>query len=235
MTTPSADSDPVPPPPSTLVHPAPSLVPPPSLGYPVQERQAPHHLGPSDFGPYGHHKEAIANAYEDWLNGVPVANLITANLEYAAKFILDDAHLANPVISEEVNLPDAPTFCEVMASPKCDKWHQAILEELAAIREAGTWELIDCPPNICNIVSCHFVLQKKHHADGKVTKYKAWLIAQGFSQCEGIDYSETFTPVVKSASLRVFLAICTRHGWKVHQMDIKSAYLNGSINEDIYM
>ena len=61
------------------------------------------------------------------------------------------------------------------------------------------------------------------------------LVAQGFSQHEGVDFSEIFAPVVKSASLRVFLAICVDHGWQIRQMDIKSAYLNGSISEDIYM
>ena len=164
-----------------------------------------------------------------------MANLTISDLEDVAKFILDDAHLANPVITEDADLPDAPTFCEAMAGPKCDKWHQAILEELAAIKEAGMWELVDPSPGIRNVVGCHFILQKKHGVDGHVTRYKAHLVAQGFSQREGIDYSETFTPVIKSASLWVFLAICAHHGWKVCQMDIKSAYLNGSISEDIYM
>ena len=177
----------------------------------------------------------IANAYEDCLNGIPMACLVTSNLENIAEFILDDTHLVNPIIAKDADLPDAPTFHEAMASLECNKWHQAVLEELAAIKEAGTWELVDPSPNICNIVGCRFVLQKKHGADGKVTRYKAQLVAQGFSQQEGIDYSETFVPVIKSASLRVFLAVCAQHGWRVWQMDIKSAYLNGSINEDIYM
>ena len=79
------------------------------------------------------------------------------------------------------------------------------------------------------------MLQKKRGSDGQVTHFKARLVAQGLSQCKGIDYLETFVPVVKSASLHVFLAICACHGWQIRQMDIKSAYLNGVINEDIYM
>ena len=169
---PLADSDPIPPP-STLAHPEPPLAPPPSLGHPVRERHAPRCLDPSDFGLHGHHKEVIVNAYEDLLNGIPMANLVTTDLKYAAEFILDDAHLANPVISEEANLPDAPTFHEAMAGPECDKWHQAVLEELATIREAGTWELVEHSPDICNIIGCRFVLQKKWGADGNVTRYKA--------------------------------------------------------------
>ena len=70
---------------------------------------------------------------------------------------------------------------------------------------------------------------------GLCTRYKVHLVAQGFSQWEGINYSETFAPVIKSASLCMFLAICAQHGWLIHQMDIKSTYLNGLITEDIYM
>ena len=94
---------------------------------------------------------------------------------------------------------------------------------------------MDLSLHIQNVVGCRFVLQKKHGSNGQVTHFKACLVAQGFSQCKGIDYSETFAPVVKSASLHVFLAICAHHGWQIQQMDIKSAYLNGVINEDIYM
>ena len=97
------------------------------------------------------------------------------------------------------------------------------------------WTLVNHTPNIWNVIGCQFVLQMKCGADGEVTRYKAQLVAQGFSQHKGIDYSETFTPVIKLASLCVFLAICTQHRWVIHQMDIKSAYLNGSITEDIYM
>ena len=84
-------------------------------------------------------------------------------------------------------------------------------------------------------MGCHFVLQKKQGTDGRVTCFKAHLVVQGFSQWEGIDYSETFTPVVKSASLQVFLAISARHGWRIRQINIKSAYLNGVLSEVIYM
>ncbi len=96
----------------------------------------------------------IANAYEDCLNGIPMACLVTSNLENIAEFILDDTHLVNPIIAKDADLPDAPTFHEAMASLECNKWHQAVLEELAAIKEAGTWELVNPSLNICNIVGC---------------------------------------------------------------------------------
>ena len=76
-------------------------------------------------------------------------------------------------IAKDADLPDAPTFCEAMTGLEHNKWHQAVLEELAAIKEAGTWELVDPLPSIRNIVGCQFVLLKKCRADGKVTRYKA--------------------------------------------------------------
>ena len=183
------------------------------------------------FGPHGHHKEAIVNAYEDLINGVTSVNDAT-NLD---DLVLDNAHLANAVSQTNLDLPDSPSLSEAMAGPECEKWHIAILEELVAIKEAGTWELVDCSPVVQNVIGCRFVLQKKRGLDGAVTRFKAHLVAQGFSQQEGIDYSETFTPVVKSALLHIFLAICVHWGWRICQMDIKSAYLNGSLSEDIYM
>src|SRR5258708_29233163 len=100
-----------------------------------------------------------------------MVTLVTSDLEDVTEFILDDAHLINPVITEDADLPDAPSFCEAMAGPEHDKWHQAILEELTAIKEAGTWELVDSLPNIRNIVGCSFVLQKKCSADSNVPRY----------------------------------------------------------------
>ena len=96
----------------------------------------------------------IANAYEDHLNGIPVANLVTSDLEDLTEFIVDNAHLVNPIVTEDVDLPDAPSICEALLGPESDKWHCAILEELATIKEAGTWELVNPSPAIWNVVGC---------------------------------------------------------------------------------
>ena len=90
-----------------------------------------------------------------------------------------------------------------------------ILKELAAIKEAHTWDLVDHTPAIQNVIGCRFVLQKKWGESGEVTRFKAHLVMQGFSQQEAVDFSETFTPVVKSASLHIFLAICADRGWRI--------------------
>ena len=200
METPSTPSPPSPiaPPPQS-----PPLLP---SGCPLRTKCIPHRLNPDDFGAYSHQKETIANAYEDLLNGKSSANAAITDDDFG--LVHNVAHMANDVAKHDPNLPDTPTLCKALAGPKCDAWHTAILEELATIKDTGTWVLVDRMPDIQNVVGCHFILQKKCGADGNITHFKAHLITQGFSQQEGIDYSETFAPVVKSASLCVFLAIC---------------------------
>src|SRR5258708_17001799 len=183
-------------------------------------------IDPADFGVHGCQKETVCTVYEDLWNSSSSVNIAILDDELWLGLASDDAHLADEVIKQDTDLPDSPSLQDALAGPEQDSWHAAVLEELAAIRDAGTWSLVNRTPDICNIVGCHFILQKKHGTDGKVTHFKACLIAQGFSQWEGIDYSETFVPVVKSTSLHVFLAICAHHGWRIRQMDIKSAYLN---------
>ena len=135
------------------------------------------------------------------MNGLPINFTSLTDDKAIINFILDSAHVTNSVLTSKPDLPDTLTLCEALASVEHDQWHAAILEELAAIQEVGTWELVNPNPSIQNIIGCHFILQKKRGASGEVTCFKVWLVAQGFSQNEGIDFSETFTPVVKSTSL----------------------------------
>src|SRR5258708_1043556 len=180
-------------------------------------------IDPADFGVHGCQKEAVGTVYEDLWNSSSSVNIAILDDELLLGLASDDAHLADEVIKQDTDLPDSPSLQDALAGPEQDSWHTAVLKELAAIRDAGTWTLVNRTPDIRNIVGCHFILQKKCSTDGKVTQFKAHLIAQGFSQWEGIDYSETFMPIVKSTSLCVFfLVICAHHGWHIRQMDIKS-------------
>ena len=97
-----------------------------------------------------------------------------------------------------------------------------------------TWDLVDLPPN-ANLVRCKWVFKTKRKADGQIDRFKARLVAQGFSQQHGVDYEETFAPVAKYKSIRTVLAIGNQLDLEIHQMDVNSAYLNGEIVEDIYM
>ena len=128
---------------------------------------------PDNYGAHGALKDTIVNACEDIGNGIPFNAAGDPTLEDLMDLILDHAHIADLTLSQEIRLPDAPTLHEAMAGSERAEWLKAIHDELSAIKEAGTWTLIDRTPAIQNIVGCRFVLQKKCGEDGQVTKFKA--------------------------------------------------------------
>jgi hypothetical protein len=115
-------------------------------------------------------------------------------------------------------------------------WEKAIHEELATLKAAGTWELVEKPEG-ANVVGSKWVFRAKKDAVGKIVRYKARLVAQGFSQIPGVDYFDTFAPVARLASIRAVLAFAAPEDLETAQIDIKGAYLNGELTDDehIYM
>jgi len=115
-------------------------------------------------------------------------------------------------------------------------WEEAIRKELKSLKDAKTWTLIERPPGK-NIVGCKWVFRIKKNSAGEIEKYKARLVARGFTQIYGVDYTETFAPVAKMASIRTILAIAARNDWPIEVFDFNSAFLNGELGptEDIYM
>jgi hypothetical protein len=108
-----------------------------------------------------------------------------------------------------------------------DKEHEALLKN-------NTWHLVPRPKDK-NIVGCKWVYKVKHKADGTVERYKAQLVAKGFKQQYGIDYEESFSPVVKAATIRLILSIAVSKGWSLRQLDVQNAFLHGILEEDVYM
>ena len=96
------------------------------------------------------------------------------------------------------------------------------------------WEVVSRPEGK-SVVTSKWLFKIKHGADGSVEKHKARFVAKGFSQKEGIDYDETFAPVARYTSIRTIIAIALAMGWKLHQMDVKTAFLNGIIEEEVYI
>ena len=86
-----------------------------------------------------------------------------------------------------------------------------------------------------SVVTLRWIYKIKHVADGSIEKYKARFLACGFSQKEGVDYDETFTPVARYTSIRVIISLVSVLGWRLHQMDVKIAFLNGLIEEEVYI
>jgi len=119
---------------------------------------------------------------------------------------------------------------EAKARPDWPLWEKAIEEELEVLRAAGTWELVNAPEG-ANIVGLKWVFRAKKDAAGNIVRYKAQLVAQGFSQVPGIDYFNMFAPVAWLASIRTVLAFAAANNLETGQIDIKGAYLNGELTE----
>jgi hypothetical protein len=103
-------------------------------------------------------------------------------------------------------------------------------EELNALHKNNTWDLVDLPPRK-SVVGCKWVYKIKTCSDGTVDRYKARLVARGFTQEYDADYEETFAPIARLSSVRALLAIAASQHWSLCQMDVKNALLNGDLNE----
>jgi len=119
-------------------------------------------------------------------------------------------------------------------SPDWPHWEGAMAKEVSELTAKHTWELVDVPPGV-NIIGSRWTYQLKPNANGDIIRYKARLVAQGFTQAAGVDYNPTFTPVARFESNQVVLAIATYNDWEIHQIDVKNAYLNAELTETIYM
>ncbi|KAJ3543106.1 hypothetical protein NMY22_g3260 [Coprinellus aureogranulatus] len=135
------------------------------------------------------------------------------------------------------NAVDTPqTREEALVGPEAGSWRKAMDEEMNTLKEMGTWELGELPSDR-KAIGCRWVFAKKRNEKGEVVKYKARLVAQGFSQKPGKDYAHdgTFAPVMRFDTLRTALAHAATHNWKLRQFDVKGAYLHGRLKENIYM
>ena len=131
---------------------------------------------------------------------------------------------------------DPKTLFEAKSREDWPKWKVAMDREIATLERAGTWTTVPRPSGK-NIVGSKWVFRIKRNADGSVEKYKARLVARGFTQVFGEDYYDTFSPVAKLSSFRAILALAARHDWEIESFDFNGAYLNGELGEDeeIYM
>jgi hypothetical protein len=113
-------------------------------------------------------------------------------------------------------------------------WEDSMMEEYASIIKNDVWEIVPRPKNK-SVVSSKWIYKIKHVVDGNIENYKARFVARGFSQKEGVDYDETFAPVACYTSIRAVMSIATQMGWRIHQMDVKTTFLNGKIEEEVYL
>ena len=117
---------------------------------------------------------------------------------------------------------------------KDEKWRYAMSDEFDAQQCNHTWDLV--PPNpMQHLVGCRWVFKLKYLPTGLIDKYKARLVAKGFNQQYGVDYAETFSPVIKSTTIRVVLDVAVKKNWPLKQLDVNNAFLQGTLTEEVYM
>ncbi|PKU60283.1 Retrovirus-related Pol polyprotein from transposon TNT 1-94 [Dendrobium catenatum] len=139
------------------------------------------------------------------------------------KHVFDLAHMIQPT--------DPTTFAQAI---KDEHWRSAMSQEFQALQTQGTWDLVPPMPQQ-NVLGCKWMFRTKFRSDGSISRYKARLVAKGFNQEYGIDYQETFSPVAKIATIRIFILIALHFNWSITQLDISNAFLHGKLHDTVFM
>uniref|UniRef100_A0AAV1VDM2 Reverse transcriptase Ty1/copia-type domain-containing protein n=1 Tax=Peronospora matthiolae TaxID=2874970 RepID=A0AAV1VDM2_9STRA len=126
------------------------------------------------------------------------------------------------------------TFSSAMDSSDARKWREACESEFQSLCKNNMWELVPLPSDR-KAISSKWVFKVKETVDGLIQRYKARLVAKGYLQKYGVDFEETFEPVAKFASIRIIVSLAAQHNLVLHQMDVKTTFLNGVLGEEIYM
>ena len=126
------------------------------------------------------------------------------------------------------------TIQQAFYGPKAKEWFEVMKEEMNSMESIRVWDLVDLLPG-CKTIGKKWILNIKHKADWIIGIYRARLVAKGYTQQEGIDYEKTFSPVVRFTSIHLILAIVVKMDLELYQMDVKTTFLNGELDEEIYM
>ncbi|KAJ9535406.1 hypothetical protein OSB04_un001478 [Centaurea solstitialis] len=145
-----------------------------------------------------------------------------------------DRYLGFLVSQDDEDLNEPTSYGEAASGSESEQWQEAMKAEMQSMYDNQVWELTDLPQH-CRAVGRKWVFKKKTDMDGNVHTFKARLVAKGFTQTHGIDYDETFSPVAMLKSIRILMAISAYFNYEIWQMDVKTAFLNGKLTEDVYM
>ncbi|GKC28562.1 retrotransposon protein, putative, ty1-copia subclass [Tanacetum coccineum] len=132
------------------------------------------------------------------------------------------------------DLGEPANYKAALLDPESDKWLNAMNVEMQSMKDNEVWDLVDLPPN-GKTVGSKWLFKKKTDMDGAVHTFKARLVAKGFTQTYGVDYEETFSPVADIRAIRILIAIVAFYDYEIWQMDVKTAFLNGHLSEEVYM
>ncbi|KAJ9556641.1 hypothetical protein OSB04_011255 [Centaurea solstitialis] len=165
----------------------------------------------------------------------PIEEVQTQDLRRSSRVRQEpDRYLGFLVSQDSGDLNEPTSYGEAVSGSESEQWQEAMKAEMQSMYDNQVWELTDLPQH-CKAVGRKWVLKKKTDMDGNVHTFKARLVAKGFTQTHGIDYDETFSPVAMLKSIRILMAISAYFNYEIWQMDVKTAFLNGKLTEDIYM
>ena len=147
---------------------------------------------------------------------------------YVGRIDVEDGEVITTLSGDPLN------YDEAINGSDSRKWREAMDSEIQSMYTNRVWNLVNIPEGKTPI-GCKWIFKKKIGVDGSVETYKARLVAKGYRQRQGIDYDETFSPVAMIKSIRILLAIAAYYDYEVWQMDVKTAFLNGDLEEEVYM
>ncbi|KAL4302198.1 hypothetical protein GQ457_10G017620 [Hibiscus cannabinus] len=158
----------------------------------------------------------------------------TGSCPYPIEDYISNTRLTSSYLTFVANVSSTyePSFFH--QAVKIPEWRVAMDEELKAMENLQTWSVIPLPAGK-RAIACKWVYRIKRKADGTIDRYKGRLVAKGFTQVEGIDFIDTFSPVAKMTSFKVLLALAAVHNWHLLQLDVNNAFLNGILDEKVYM
>ena len=147
-------------------------------------------------------------------------------------------HITKPIqkLNIHTHLASSPSFEPTSLAQvlKDSNWRKAISEEYDALVRNGTWELVS-PTGITNLVGCKWVFCIKRNSNSSIDRFKTRLVAKGFHQRPGVDYLETFSPVIKPTTVKLVLSIAVSNGWSFRQLDVNNAFLQGTLLKTVYV
>ncbi|KAJ9557142.1 hypothetical protein OSB04_011756 [Centaurea solstitialis] len=165
----------------------------------------------------------------------PIEEVQTQDLRRSSRVRQEpDRYLGFLVSQDNGDLNEPTSYGEAVSGSESEQWQDAMKAEMQSMYDNQVWELTDLPQH-CKAVGRKWVFKKKTDMDGNVHTFKARLVAKGFMQTHGIDYDETFSPVAMLKSIRILMAISAYFNYEIWQMDVKTAFLNGKLTEEVYM
>ena len=159
-------------------------------------------------------------------NSKDILYLISSRLSYSK---LSSSHLKYVLVMSTNREPSS--YSEAI---NFSEWRKAMTEEIRAFEQNETWEIVD-PPRDKKPIGCRWVFKVKYNANGEVECYKGRLVAKDYTQLEGIDYLDTFSPVAKLTTIRFLFAIASAQNWFLKQLNVNNTFLHGDLDEEVYM